>query len=672
MTFEECIEFLYGDNRAFSKPGLSRIEYMLKCAGDPEKGLRYVHVAGTNGKGSCASMVASVLASSGLKTGLYISPDVSHRFEGIKINGRSIANETLAELVGDISGSVKELDERGDPPTAFEIITACVFLWFYLEKCDFCVVECGMGGAQDATNVIPAPECCVLMNIGLDHVKALGASVAEIAQNKAGIIKKGCDVVFYGGDNDALKVIKKVCRIKKAKLTVPDYNSLNILSRDISGSSFDYGELKGLCIALPGRSQIRNACCAVETVFSLRRKGFEIGDGAVRTGLSGVRMPGRFEVFSKEPAVIFDGAHNVDSVKELTENLDAFFPGKKVKAVYGVMADKNYPAMLDMLAPRISKLYAVTPSNSRALDNVKLAGIAREKGIDADPCGIDEAIGKTVSDADKNDVILITGSLYLYKDVFPFLKKETERKEKNMNDKIITVAIDGPSGAGKSTVAKAISSMFGIGYLDTGAMYRTVALFMDRNIPELAGEVEKGAISPETAEKIVSMLDKTGIEVRYDDANVQHVYLGDEDVSGKIRTPLISMEASKVSAIPEVRVFLVDMQREIGSKNSIVMDGRDIGTHVLTDASVKIFLTASPEERARRRYKELVEKGSDVTYEDVLKDIIVRDYGDSHRAASPLKQAEDAILLDTTELNLEESVAAAMKIVKDKTGAVAK
>ena len=237
-----------------------------------------------------------------------------------------------------------------------------------------------------------------------------------------------------------------------------------------------------------------------------------------------------------------------------------------------------------------------------------------------------------------------------------------------MSNKIITVAIDGPSGAGKSTVAKAISKKFNIGYLDTGAMYRTVALFMDRNIPELAGEVNAGAIEEKTVKKIIALLENIGIEVRYDENNVQHMYLGDEDVSGLIRTPLISMEASKVSAIPEVRVYLVDMQRKIGSVNSIVMDGRDIGTHVLKDASVKIFLTASAEERARRRYKELIEKSGSVTFEEVLKDIIDRDYGDSHRASSPLRQAEDAILLDTSDLTLEESVNAAVAIVTEKTG----
>ena len=196
-------------------------------------------------------------------------------------------------------------------------------------------------------------------------------------------------------------------------------------------------------------------------------------------------------------------------------------------------------------------------------------------------------------------------------------------------------------------------------------MYRTAALYMDRRLPTLAAEVAEGAIHEETQKAIVGLLDGADIRVLYDENSVQHMYIGDEDVSGLIRTPVISMEASKVSAIPEVRVFLVDMQRKIGETTSVVMDGRDIGTHVMPGATVKIYLTASAEERARRRYLELIEKNPDTVYEDVLKDIVDRDYGDSHRAVSPLRQAGDAVLLDTTELSLEESIAAAVKIVRD-------
>ena len=667
MTSKECIDFLYGQRRVFSKPGLSRIEYMLESVGSPQNKLKYVHVAGTNGKGSCASMVASMLAAGGFKTGLYVSPDISKRFEGIRINGRMISGGKLAELVERIAPAVGELDQEDDSPTAFEMITACVFLWFFLEKCDICVIECGMGGMLDATNVIKDPLACVLMNISIDHVRVLGSTVAEIAANKAGIIKQGAEVICYGNSDEALETILKVCREKGAEATVPDYSLINIKKLDDTGSVFDYKNLRNIRLGLAGLSQIKNCCCALETVFSLARHGFETGETAIKKGLKKVRMPGRFEIFSKDPTVIYDGAHNIGSVTALVENLGKFYPGKKATVVMGVMADKAYGEILAMLKPLIKRLVAVTPDNERALDKELLRDEAKALGIEATCAEIAE-IGNIIEKANRNDLILVTGSLYIYKDALPHIKNAVRRKEKNMSDKIMTVAIDGPSGAGKSTVAKAISKLFKIGYLDTGAMYRTVALFMDRNIPELEREVNAGAIQPATVEKIISLLKNTGIEVRYDENNVQHMFLGDEDVSGKIRTPLISMEASKVSAIPEVRVYLVDMQREIGSRNSIVMDGRDIGTHVLKDATVKIYLTASAEERANRRYKELIEKGSEVSYEEVLKDIIDRDYGDTHRASSPLRQAEDAVLLDTTTLSLDGSISAAVEIVTSKTG----
>ncbi len=668
MTPIDPIDRLHAEKREFSKPGLSRVSYLLERAGNPQDHLKFVHVAGTDGKGSCASYIAAALTEAGFVTGLYTSPDVFEAYEGITVDGARITCDELSALMAELSEPIGELDGAGDGPTPFEIVTACVFMWFSRQKCDICVVECGMGGLYDATNVIPRSEVSVLMNIGKDHVKALGNTVTDIAKNKAGIIKPGSSVVFYGGDSDVLNVISRETKKNKGKLTVPDYEKACVRELTLKGTVFDYKNFKDIRLEMPGRAQIKNCCCAAEALIALGKRGFAIPPEKAVKGFGRVRIPGRFEVFSETPAVIYDGAHNVPGWEELTKNLEAFFPGKKVKIIAGIMADKNREAMIRMLKPFEESICCVTPLNKRALDGEKLRDLASASGMNSSAMPVRKAIEKTIGKSNENDVILVTGSLYLYKEARPLILEAVRRKEKQMSKKILTVAIDGPSGAGKSTVAKAISSQFKIGYLDTGAMYRAVALYMVRSIPEVEKEVEAGGLTAETTAKIVSLLDDTGLEVRYDDSNVQHVYLGEEDVSGLIRTPIISMAASKVSAIPEVRVFLVAMQREIGSKNSIVMDGRDIGTHVLTNASVKIFLTASPEERAKRRYKELLGKGMEADYETVLKDIIDRDYGDSHRAASPLKQAEDAVLLDTSDLGLEESVAAAVGIVTEKTG----
>ena len=215
----------------------------------------------------------------------------------------------------------------------------------------------------------------------------------------------------------------------------------------------------------------------------------------------------------------------------------------------------------------------------------------------------------------------------------------------------INIAIDGPAGAGKSTIAKMVSAKLGYIYVDTGALYRTVALYItENNIPD--EDVEKA-------------LEKADVSLRFIDG-AQRVFLGDRDVSDLIRTPEISMAASRTSAIPAVRAYLFETQQKIARENNIIMDGRDIGTVVLPNADVKIFLTASAEERANRRYKELAEKPDCPPYEDILKDIIQRDYQDMHRETAPLKQAEDAVLVDTTKLNLEESAAAIVKVIKDK------
>ena len=218
----------------------------------------------------------------------------------------------------------------------------------------------------------------------------------------------------------------------------------------------------------------------------------------------------------------------------------------------------------------------------------------------------------------------------------------------------VNVAIDGPAGAGKSTIARSAAKQLGFIYVDTGALYRTVGLYSIRN-----------GFDTKDAEKVISTLGDIKITLGFKDGE-QRVYLNDEDVSEAIRTPEASMGASNVSAIPEVRAFLFDLQKNIAKENDCLMDGRDIGTVVLPDAQVKIFLTASPETRAKRRYKELIEKGADVKYEDVLEDLINRDYQDTHREIAPLKVADDAVLVDTSNYDFDGSLNAVIAVIKEK------
>ena len=226
-----------------------------------------------------------------------------------------------------------------------------------------------------------------------------------------------------------------------------------------------------------------------------------------------------------------------------------------------------------------------------------------------------------------------------------------------MDKKIFAVAVDGPSGAGKSTIAKRIAAELGIVYVDTGAMYRSVGLYIFR----------KG-VDPKDTEAVTALLPEISVDMRYGDDGLQHMILNGEDVTTDIRLPQISMYASAVSAIPAVRAFLLEMQRSLARRNSVIMDGRDISTVVLPDAEVKIFLTAAAETRAKRRELELMERGTPEPFEKILKELQERDYNDSHRAEAPLRQAEDAVLIDTTELNFEESKDALLKVIREKTG----
>lgn len=217
-----------------------------------------------------------------------------------------------------------------------------------------------------------------------------------------------------------------------------------------------------------------------------------------------------------------------------------------------------------------------------------------------------------------------------------------------------TIAIDGPAGAGKSTLAKAAAEKLGMIYLDTGAMYRTCGL-----------ACAEAGLCMSDREKIIDLIQNSKIDIRFEDGE-QHIFLNEIDVTGKIRSPEISVWASDVSAIPEVRLRMVALQREIAAKRDIVVDGRDIGTYVLPDAECKIFLTASPEVRAKRRFDEMRAKGQEADYQAVLEDINYRDKQDSERAFAPLKQADDALLLDSTELNAEEVLAKVLELASER------
>lgn len=411
-TMDEVCEFFSAESWQGSRLGLERMEELMELLGNPERGLRFIHVAGSNGKGSAAAMLASILAQAGYKTGLYTSPHLMRVNERLKINGTEITDAELIEAAEQIRPTVEKL---ADPPTEFERITALAFCWFARQHCDVVVLEVGLGGRLDATNVIPAPDAAVIMNIALEHTAVLGNTLEKIAAEKAGIIKPGTPTVLYRQTAPVQRVVEEVCREKGAPLRITRPELGQGLSGDLEGQLLDYRSRRELRVGLPGAYQRENTYAVLDTVDLLtEQKGYTISEEAIRQGLALARWPGRLEVLHHEPLVLVDGAHNPDGVEALTASLQEYFPDRKLTFVMGVMADKDYEEMLRLTAPLADQFITVTPECERALSSGDLADRIRkrfhvpardEKDV---PSGLDRALRL----CGRQDVICVFGSLY--------------------------------------------------------------------------------------------------------------------------------------------------------------------------------------------------------------------------------------------------------------------
>ena len=405
------LEYISQEKFQGFKPGFDRVQTLLEKLGHPERKLRYVHVAGTNGKGSVCACTASILKEAGYKTGLYISPFVICWNERVQVNGEYITDAEFAEAVAAIAPAA---DSMEDPPSQFELETALA-LWFFAHKgCEIAVMEVGMGGAWDATNVIPSPEAAVLCAIALDHTAVLGGTVAEIAEVKAGIIKPGCDVVSYGNEPDAEKVIDRVCREKGCRHFRPDFGKITVTERALTGVTFDYAAHKGLFLPLAGTYQPRNAALAVETAEVLRTRGLRITNENIRDGLRNVRWPGRFELIRREPLFILDGSHNPQGMEATAESLRAFFPDRKLWFLMGIMADKDVHSVAKLLGPLAAGFAAVEPPNPRAMKPAELAALLEaDTGVPARPFdSIAQGAAWVMDQAGPEGVCAALGSLY--------------------------------------------------------------------------------------------------------------------------------------------------------------------------------------------------------------------------------------------------------------------
>lgn len=411
MNANEAIAYIHSVCWKGSIPGLGRTQELLRRMGNPEKQLKFVHIAGTNGKGSTAAMTASILRKAGYRTGLYTSPYIYRFHERMQVDGQEISDEDLAA----ITEYVKPLaDSMTESPTEFELVSCIAFEYFKRMQCDIVVLEVGMGGAMDSTNVIEVPEVAVITNIGLDHTEYLGDTLEKIAETKSGIFKEGGHAVVYRGTPGVEAVFERVCAERHVSLKKADFDGLRSVSHSLDGQVFDCGTRKNLFLPLLGDHQLHNAAVVLSVADTLIEEGWKISEENIRDGLRDVRWPGRFDIMRRDPLFIIDGGHNPQCIEALVKNIQDYLPGKKLVVLTGVLADKDYVDMYQPVMPYVKQFICVTPPNPRKLDADKLAAYLESTGIPASPYAeIADGVRAAIEAAGKDGVVLCFGSLYM-------------------------------------------------------------------------------------------------------------------------------------------------------------------------------------------------------------------------------------------------------------------
>ena len=429
MTYNEAVEKINSLLVFGSKPGLERVSELVQRIGSPDKKLKFVHVAGTNGKGSVCAGVSSVLTEAGYKTGLFISPFVIEFRERFQINGEMIPYQTLADIVTEIFPVVEKMKSEGKIITEFEMVLAVALKWYEMEHCDVVVLETGLGGRFDATNIIDTPLASVIMSISLDHTAILGDTCEKIAFEKCGIIKQGGVTVLYGDQPEGVfEVVKKAAAERENRLVIaaPCFVSKTDSGLWGSGFVFDNGKGRALKLTTPliGDHQLKNAAAALCTIDVLRERGFEISDEAVEKGFAKISFPARLELLSENPTVLLDGAHNPGGAGALSAAINEHLSGRKKVAIVGMLADKDVHTALSMLVPLFDHVVAVQPDNPRAMTAEALSEIVKEYGISCEVChdygrafGLAIKRSSELSDDKEQAAVVVFGSLYLASDM---------------------------------------------------------------------------------------------------------------------------------------------------------------------------------------------------------------------------------------------------------------
>ena len=421
MSIEAALEYMQTAWQG-SKLGLERNVRLLDALGNPQDKLKFVHVTGTNGKGSISAMIESVLRKSGYKTGLFTSPAITRFNERIRINGEDIPDGDVEYLVDKMKPIADAMND--DTPTEFEVVTAMAMQYFYEQKVDIAILEVGMGGRGDSTNVIRTPEAAVFAAVGLDHTEFLGDTIQDIAREKSGIIKESTSVVSYPQKEEVTEVLLEACAKTYSILYEVKEEDVAVKHCDLTGCTFDFKEMKDMFVPLCGTYQPFNAAVAITAAKALAAKGWKITEESIREGIANVRWLGRFEVMRREPPVILDGSHNPHGISATVKTLKEQFGDRKIIFVTGVMADKDVHGIYESLVPLAKEFHAVTPHNVRSMAAKDLADLLTGLGSTAySHDSIEDGIRQALENAGDSFPVVAIGSLYFSNDIRTALKK---------------------------------------------------------------------------------------------------------------------------------------------------------------------------------------------------------------------------------------------------------
>ena len=414
MNYKEARVYLDEVSKYGSVLGLESMRELLHRLGDPQNELKFIHISGTNGKGSVLAYLSTILSGAGYRTGRYISPTLFSYRERIQVDGEYIEKESLACHVTAIAAAAEDMQKAGLPnPTVFEIETALAFLYFKEKRCDIVTLEVGCGGLLDATNVITTTLMEVIASISMDHTDLLGDTLAKIAAQKAGIIKPDTMVVSAQQKSEAAQVIEDTCKEQHCTLQMVDESKISNVHYGAEGQTFSYKTWENVAISLAGSYQIKNAALALEGVEALRKLGYALSDQQVREGLLHTAWRGRFTTLRRDPTVIIDGAHNPAAALELKESLERYFPGKMLYFVMGMFKDKDYAQVIDLTAPLARHIITVeTPGNPRAMPARELAEAVGKVNPSVEWAdSVAHGVEKALAMAGKEDAVIVFGSL---------------------------------------------------------------------------------------------------------------------------------------------------------------------------------------------------------------------------------------------------------------------